>query len=287
MDTKKIKAILSAIEYKSFSKAADALSYTPSALSHIADNLEQELGIKIIIRSPLGISLSKEGEELYDYMLAIVEAEKKLMSASLALSKATENHLRIGTFSSISQKLLPEIIRQFRSQHSDIKISVAVEDNLQDWLENDLVDIIFADELSFGCNNIWLPIKEDPFVAVVPSDLFKGKRKISKEELYQHTYVSISEKILDSYFDKSRFTNILNFESVDNVSVLYMIQQNLGFSILPQLMVDKRIQGIKVLKLEEPICRTIGFAYKNVKPTYATKTFINHLINYEIKNKHS
>lgn len=287
MDTKKIKAILSAIEYKSFSKAADALSYTPSALSHIADNLEQELGVKIIIRSPLGISLSKEGEELYDYMLAIVEAEKKLMSASLALSKATENHLRIGTFSSISQKLLPEIIRQFRSQHSDIKISVAVEDNLQDWLENDLVDIIFADELSFGCNNIWLPIKEDPFVAVVPSDLFKGKRKISKEELYQHTYVSISEKILDSYFDKSRFTNILNFESVDNVSVLYMIQQNLGFSILPQLMVDKRIQGIKVLKLEEPICRTIGFAYKNVKPTYATKTFINHLINYEIKNKHS
>ena len=287
MDTKKIKAILSAIEYKSFSKAADALSYTPSALSHIADNLEQELGVKIIIRSPLGISLSKEGEELYDYMLAIVEAEKKLMSASLALSKATENHLRIGTFSSISQKLLPEIIRQFRSQHSDIKISVAVEDNLQDWLENDLVDIIFADELSFGCNNIWLPIKEDPFVAVVPSDLFKGKRKISKEELYQHTYISISEKILDSYFDKSRFTNVLNFESVDNVSVLYMIQQNLGFSILPQLMVDKRIQGIKVLKLEEPICRTIGFAYKNVKPTYATKTFINHLINYEIKNKHS
>ena len=260
---------------------------TTTKKSHIADNLEQELGVKIIIRSPLGISLSKEGEELYDYMLAIVEAEKKLMSASLALSKATENHLRIGTFSSISQKLLPEIIRQFRSQHSDIKISVAVEDNLQDWLENDLVDIIFADELSFGCNNIWLPIKEDPFVAVVPSDLFKGKRKISKEELYQHTYVSISEKILDSYFDKSRFTNVLNFESVDNVSVLYMIQQNLGFAILPQLMVDKRIQGIKVLKLEEPICRTIGFAYKNVKPTYATKTFINHLINYEIKNKHS
>ena len=30
-------------------------------------------------------------------------------------------------------------------------------------------------------------------------------KKISKEELYQHTYVSISEKILDSYFDKSRF----------------------------------------------------------------------------------
>ncbi len=287
MDTQKIKAILTAIECKSLSKAADQLSYTPSALSHIADHLEKELGVKILIRSPLGISLSEEGKELYNYLVDIVEAEKKLISASLALSKVKENHLRIGTFSSISQKLLPEIIRRFRSFHPDIKISVAVEDNLHQWLENDLVDIIFADEFSFGSNNVWLPIKEDPFVAVVPSNILKGKRKVSKEDLYPHTYVSTNEEILDSYFDKSRFANVLNFNSVDNVSVLYMIQQNLGFSLLPALMVDKRIKGIKTLMLDEPICRTIGFAYKNVKPTLAAKTFIDHLINCEVKNKRS
>ena len=91
MDTQKIKAILSAIEYKSLSKAADELSYTPTALSHIADNLEKELGVKILVRTPLGISLSKEGEELYDYLVAIVEAEKNLISASTAISKAKEN----------------------------------------------------------------------------------------------------------------------------------------------------------------------------------------------------
>ena len=283
MDTQKIKAILSAVEYKSLSKAADELSYTHSAMSHIADNIEKELGVKILVRTPLGISLSEEGKELYDYMVAVVEAEKKLISASRALSKAKENHLRIGTFSSIAQKLLPEIIRRFRTSYPDINISVSVDDNLEDWLEKDLVDIIFADEVSFGTNNVWLPIKEDPFVAVVPSNILKGKRKVSKEELYQYTYVSINEKILDCYFDKSRFANVLNFASVDNVSVLYMIQQNLGFSLLPQLMVDKRLNGIKILKLEEPICRTIGFAYKNARPSFAKKTFINHLMNYEAK----
>ena len=279
MDTKKIKAILSAVEHKSFSKAAEELSYTPSAMSHIADAFEQELGVKILVRSPLGVFLSPEGEELYEYMVAILEAEKKLMSASLAMSKEKEKHLRIGTFSSISQNLLPEIIREFRASHPDIKISVAVEDNLHEWLEKDLVDIIFADELSFGSDNVWLPIKEDPFVAVVPSNILKGKKKVSKEELYQYTYVSINEKILDSYFDKSRFSNVLDFESVDNVSVLYMIQQNLGFSLLPQLMVSKRINGIKTLKLEEPVCRTIGFAYKKTKHKYATKIFIDHLLD--------
>lgn len=285
MDTQKIKAILSAIEYKSLSKAADELSYTHSAMSHIADNVEKELGVKILVRTPLGISLSKDGKELYDYMVAVVEAEKKLMSASRALSKAKENHLRIGTFSSISQKLLPEIIRRFRTSYPDINISVSVDDKLEDWLENDLVDIIFTDEVSFGNNNVWLPIKEDPFVAVVPSNILKGKRKVSKEELYQYTYVSINEKILDCYFDKSRFSNVLNFASIDNVSVLYMIQQNLGFSLLPQLMVDKRLSGIKILKLEEPVCRTIGFAYKDAKSSFAKKTFINHLMNCEVKKQ--
>lgn len=279
MDTQKIKVILSAIEYKSLSKAAEENSYTPSAMSHIADSIEHELGVKILERTPLGISLSQDGEELYSYLVALVEAEKNLMRASNALIKSKENHLRIGTFSSISQSILPEIISEFRIAHPNIKISVSVEDHLRDWLENNLVDVIFTDELSFG-NNMWIPVFEDPFVAVVPSDMFKEKRKVSKEELYQHTYVSINEKILDRYFDKSRFQNVLDFESVDNVSVLYMIQHGLGFSILPQLMTNQRIHGIKTLKLEEPICRTIGFAYqKNVKQTYATKTFIDYLMS--------
>ena len=103
MDTKKIKAILSAVEHKSFSKAAEELSYTPSAMSHIADGLEQELGVKILIRSPFGVFLSPEGKELYEYMVAILEAEKKLMSASLAMSKEKEKHL-------VKQKIMYKVL---------------------------------------------------------------------------------------------------------------------------------------------------------------------------------
>lgn len=283
MDTQKINVILSAIRYKSLSKAAEEISYTPSAMSHIADSLEQELGVKILVRTPLGISLSKEGEALYEYLVAVADAEKRLLHAARTLTKTKENHLRIGAFSSISQNMLPEIIGNFRAENPDIKISVAVEDSLQDWLEEGMADIIFTDELSYG-NNVWLPIMEDPFVAVVPSNLFKGKKKVGKEELYPYTYVSINEKILDSYFDKSKFFNVLDFESVDNVSVLYMIRQGLGISVLPQMMTSKRISGIKTLKLEEPVCRTIGFAYgKNIKQTAAAKAFIEYLIRKKKK----
>lgn len=281
MDTQKIKVILSAIKHKSLSKAAEEISYTPSAMSHIADSLEEELGVKILVRTPLGISLSKEGEALYEYLVALVDAETNLMHAAQALANAKENRLRIGTFSSISQTILPEIIARFRKAYPQIKISVAVEDDLQEWLDKNLVDIIFTDDKSFG-DHVWLPIMKDPFVAVVPSELFLGKKKVGKEELYRHTFVSINEKILDGYLDKSRFANVLDFESVDNVSVLYMIKQGLGISVLPQIMINKRISGIKALKLEEPLCRTIGFAYKkDARKNEATRIFLDYLINKE------
>ena len=279
MDIQKIKVILSAIEHKSLSRAAEEISYTPSAMSHIADAIERELGVKILQRTPLGISLTPEGQEIYPHLLAIVEAEKNLLRVTNSVKTAKENHLRIGTFSSISQELLPEIISKFRLAHPEIKISVSVEDNLQDWLEYGLVDVIFADQLCFG-ENEWIPIKEDPFVAVFPERMLNGKKVVSKEELYDHTYISINEKLLEPYFDKTKFPNVVNFESVDNVSVLYMIKQGLGFSVLPSLMTNKKIKGIKTLKLDPPVSRTIGFAYKkDGKLSHGAKLFINYLLN--------
>ena len=125
-----------------------------------------------------------------------------------------------------------------------------------------------------------MPIKADPFVAVVPTDMFVGKRSVSRDELYKQTYISINEKILDSYFELDKFENILNFDSVDNVSVLYMIEQHLGFSVLPSLMVNKRIKGIKSLRLDPPVCRTIGVAYKkNAKLNHATRLFLKYISN--------
>lgn len=279
MDIQKIKVILSAIEHKSLSRAAEEISYTPSAMSHIADAIEKELGVKILQRTPLGISLTPEGQEIYPHLLAIVEAEKNLLRVTNSVKTAKENHLRIGTFSSISQELLPEIISKFRLAYPEIKISVSVEDNLQDWLEYGLVDVIFADQLCFG-ENEWIPIKEDPFVAVFPERMLNGKKVVSKEELYDHTYISINEKLLEPYFDKTKFPNVVNFESVDNVSVLYMIKQGLGFSVLPSLMTNKKIKGVKTIKLDPPVSRTIGFAYKkDGKLSHGAKLFINYLLN--------
>ena len=60
MDITKIEMILCALDLGSFSKAAEIYSYTPSAMTHIADSLEEEIGTKFIKRTHSGIEAKNE-----------------------------------------------------------------------------------------------------------------------------------------------------------------------------------------------------------------------------------
>ena len=54
MDTKKTKALLLALEKGSLTAAAEELGYTQSGLTHMMNSLEDELGIRLLVRSKVG-----------------------------------------------------------------------------------------------------------------------------------------------------------------------------------------------------------------------------------------
>ena len=82
MDTKKIEVLLRALELGSLSKAAQEYLYTPSAVSHILDTLEDELGTKIVRRTYRGIEPEEGCEEIISGLKEILEAEKRVIRLS-------------------------------------------------------------------------------------------------------------------------------------------------------------------------------------------------------------
>ena len=114
METDKIKAILAAVKYKTLSRAASEFSYTPSALSHMADSLEDELGVKLLVRTHKGVSLTEDGELLKQRFENVLVAENELKSAVSDLMSDKQPSLRIGTYSSISNNILPGILKSFK-----------------------------------------------------------------------------------------------------------------------------------------------------------------------------
>ena len=64
METARCRAFLAAAETGSFSKAAEALSYTPSGVNQLVTALEKELGFPVFRRNTKGVTLTENGELL-------------------------------------------------------------------------------------------------------------------------------------------------------------------------------------------------------------------------------
>ena len=281
METQKIKAILLASEKKSLSAAAEEFSYTPSAMSHMADALEEELGVKILERTRTGVELSEAGQQLKDKMTAVIAAENELKKAAAEISKLAECELRIAAYASISTYILPEILSSFKQKHPEIKVSIVVDDYLRDWLESGVADVVFGEETIFGKNeNIML--MEDDYVAIFPEGTFSNNRTVHRDELYDFIFIQTSDAVLKKYFDNGRFSEVISLVTVDNDTVISMIKKKLGFAVLPSLSIKRGIKGIKVLKLEPKLSRSLGLAYKHANP--AVKKFIDFIKNDYLKN---
>ena len=84
MDTKKIKAMLTAVERGSLSAAAEELGYTQSGLTHMMNSLEEDLGLTLLIRSKAGVRISPAGQ-------ALLEDFNLLISASDTLERNAES----------------------------------------------------------------------------------------------------------------------------------------------------------------------------------------------------
>ena len=280
MDTKKIKAILLAVEKSSMAQAAAEFSYTPSALSHMADSFEKELGVKLLSRTPSGVTLTEDGEFLRDKMQAVIEAEQALLSAAKKRSANSDCELRIGTYASISSTILPEILKDFKDKYPEIRVSIAVRNKLSDYLEKENGDVIFGDEIALRKSKAALTI-DDPYVAVVHKDLFAGKRSVSREDLYDYPFIFTNHSIFNKYFEIDRFRELIHFDSVDDLSVVSMVEKGIGVAVLPNLVVRNARKTVRILALEPKISRQLGFAYnahENGAPkSQATQKFIDFL----------
>ncbi|MBQ5738828.1 MAG: LysR family transcriptional regulator, partial [Oscillospiraceae bacterium] len=80
MESKKLKALLTAVELGSFTKAAEVLGYTQSGLTHMMNSLEKEVGFTLLERGRGGVSLTEDGERVAPAIRDFLQANSRLDS---------------------------------------------------------------------------------------------------------------------------------------------------------------------------------------------------------------
>ena len=260
MNDKRLEILLTAVECGSFGKAAAQLGYTQSALTHLVNKMEAELGCTLLTRSSKGVQLSEEGEHLRPYMQAVIDASEALRKEAAATGKLHGSTLRIGCFASIARSILPELLGKFRKIHPEIQVDVLVlAYELSAELEAERIQLALVDDVC-GKGFYWTPLTEAPLVAVVPPDFEWNEETISLERLMQETFISSPEQ----YVERMLPQNMNRFEvtASEDATILSMIANGLGVSVLSAFSLQGYESSVRVIPLTEPVYRRLGVAVK-------------------------
>ena len=234
MDDNKLRALLTAVQCGSFGKAAAQLGYTQSAMTHLVNKLEAELGCTLLLRSSHGVRLSEEGEHLLPYINQVISACDALRGEAEVQGELYGRGLRIGCFASIARSRLPDLLQKFRKLHPEIKVDVLVQGNeLADALEQDKIQLALVDE-ACAKGFHWTPLTDAPLVAVVPPDFPWAEETISLARLLQEPFLSSPEQYIEPLLppDAPRLT----VTASDDAAILSMVAGGLG---LPEAAVQR------------------------------------------------
>lgn len=165
--------------HASFTRAAEELGLTQSAVSHRIRSLEAHFGVRLIDRLNPGIALTRDGRAL----LPDVSAAFDLLS-NLSVRALRTRPLRLGLSAAVQNWWLSERLAKLARDLPEIELDIVPFDNAQDVQRLDVdvrVSWIDADESLSGANQIPFPL-ETVFPVVAPSRLPDGA-PISVSEL--------------------------------------------------------------------------------------------------------
>ena len=126
MESKKIKALLAAAETGSLTAAAAQLGYTQAGLTQMMNSVENELGLRMLVRGKNGVRLSDAGQSLLEPMRSFVAAAEDLERGVERQREEDRRAIRIGAYASISRQWLPAILSEFLRENRGIDASISV-----------------------------------------------------------------------------------------------------------------------------------------------------------------
>ena len=281
MNTSKYEAFIKSAELKSITRAAEALGYTQSGVTHMINALEDELGLTLLQRGRSGVGATSDGDELMPYVRAVCDKERALRIKVSELKGLVSGTLRVGTFTSISVQWFPAILRSFRSEYPDIRVEM--------WNDDDLVIARLLAQGTIDCAFVEMPTQEpfsvewlarDPIFAIVPEGHpLAGKEAVTKDDLEQYPFIWETDTVASTEYWSRRFapTKPPEMSTSDDYAIMAMVENGLGVSVLPELVMQHTDRRIVKKELKPQAYRDLGIAVNlGQKPSAAARAFIDH-----------
>src|SRR5271163_807248 len=263
--------VLKEVAYRgSFSGAAEALSYTQSAVSQQIAALEAEAGMTLLERHARGVSLTAAGQTLVGHAEGILARLEAAESALSLIAGLRSGRLRMASFPTAGATLMPLAIATFRSSYPEVELTLA-EGEPEEIVprlaagELDLALLFeFAGETPLREGMTRVELLEDPMYLALPRDhRLAGRARLRLQDLQGEAWVQTARsspcarQVVRSCHAAGFEPNV-SFESDDYQTVQGLVAAGVGVALIPELALSTDREDVVIRALAPaPPARTV------------------------------
>lgn len=285
MDTNTLQAFIAVAEQASFSKAADALFLTQSAISKRIALLEDQLSTKLFDRIGRTITLTEAGNALLPrarrMLLELEDARRSISNLSGEISGT----LSIAASHHISIHRLPPVLRQFANDCPEVVLDIRFDESelaydsvIRGRLELALITLAPQPDSNIVSETVW----EDQLRYVVaPDHPLASYKAVSLQQLTEYNAIlpgskTFTRQIAEQQFSEQGLQPQVSMSTTSLDTIRMMTQIGLGWSLLPETLIR---EGFKILNVDAPpVTRQLGYiTHKERTLSNAARYFIQLL----------
>lgn len=285
MKLSQLRILVAVARQETFSEAALLLDMSQSAVSHSISALEDHLGVTLFLRGRHGARLTPVGDRVVSHARVILQQAEAIAKEAELARGLQGGQVRVASFRSIAIHILPAAIARFKQRHPNIAVNLSEHDNylqVEKALREGRADIGFTLLPAAADLDTW-KVLENAYVALFPADFRATGAQISWSEIAQHPLIMppadrlMTRDVYDHAQAHGYTLNVVSEVETDT-TIVNLVAQGLGATILPRLAAEPIPEQVQVFALPAPLVRTIGVAVlDNGLHTPATYAFLDVL----------
>lgn len=208
LQLEQLEYIVTVMEFRSFSKAGQALHVSQSAISQSITKLENELGVKIFERFHNGVQPTEEGKELVLTASEVLSKLNELKEQAESYRNSTKNHIYIGIVTGLYLPFLPKLLSKLKMEFPQQEITLVERSSIK------ITEAIIQHEIDLGILVIYektLKYKNlisfnkitniNFYVLVDPHSPLAHYTSVKPEDINDQTFVMFNGEYMNWFFD--------------------------------------------------------------------------------------
>jgi DNA-binding transcriptional LysR family regulator len=255
MNLYQLQSFVTVIAEGSMTGAADKLFLTQPAISQQIRNLEEDLGVDLLVRGVRQIKPTLQGEVLFDYAKRILQLSHQAEVAVKAMGAELKGQLRVGTLDSVGVQLMSPIVSRLLKHNPELNIKIEYgrgDDLIRKYNRSEIDILILPDvEAEFsekmGASEKRFLFKEEMWLVGTGKDSDMPKQIDVSDYtrypiiLFTGEYPRFNQKLQES-LNLAKVDLQPTFESTNVGTLKRVIESGLGWGFLPSLAIKKQVR---------------------------------------------